>query len=127
MNRLVFALVILVVIEVGTAFSEPPSRTNVPSAPDDLIFDRDIAYREGHSRWVLNVIRPKLAASEPRAAIVLVHGGGWSMGDHYRFSRMAFTLAQQGYVVVTPTYRMIQDAPFPACLHDVKNAILEKR
>ena len=26
-------------------------------------------------------------------------------------------------VVMLPTYRMIKDAPFPACLHDVKNAI----
>ena len=54
---------------------------------------------------------------------MLIHGGGWTGGDHYRFSKMGFLLAKKGYVVVTPTYRMIQDAPFPACLHDVKNSI----
>ena len=105
------------------AIAEIPSKTNVPVAPEEVLFERDIRYRDGHGRWILNVIRPRETASQPRPAIVLVHGGGWTGGDHYRFSRMGFTFAQKGYVVVLPTYRMIADAPFPACLHDVKNAI----
>ena len=96
------------------AWAAPPSRTNVPIAPDNVIFERDLRYRDGHDRWLLNIIRPKATLNRPRAALVLVHGGGWSAGDHYRFSRMGFTFAQRGYVVITPTYRMIQDAPFPA-------------
>lgn len=88
-----------------------------------MIFDKDLRYREEHDRWSLNVIRPKDASSEPRPAIVLVHGGGWTGGDYYRFSKMGFMFAQRGYVVMLPTYRMIKDSPFPACLHDVKNSI----
>uniref|UniRef100_UPI0026082578 alpha/beta hydrolase n=1 Tax=uncultured Gimesia sp. TaxID=1678688 RepID=UPI0026082578 len=105
------------------AAAQPPSKTNIPTTPADIIFERDVHYREGHDRWVLNVIRPKETSTQPRAAIVLVHGGGWSGGDHYRFSKMGFEFAQKGYVVITPTYRMIQDKAFPACLHDVKNSI----
>ncbi|MCH9656543.1 MAG: alpha/beta hydrolase [Planctomycetes bacterium] len=107
----------------SSLFAFPPSKTKIPTPPADIIFERDIPYREGHERWVLNVIRPKADSTQPRAAIVLVHGGGWTGGDHYRFSKMGFQLAQAGYVVITPTYRMLQDKPFPACLHDVKNSI----
>ena len=122
--RSIASLVLLMVVP-GTqlAVAEVPSKTNIPTAPDSVIFERDIHYRAGHPRWVLNVIRPKATSVRPRPGIVLVHGGGWTGGDHYRFSRMAFAFAQKGYVAVTPTYRMIRDAPFPACLYDVKNAI----
>ncbi len=108
----------------AVALAEPPSKTNIPATPDDLIFEKDIAYRDGHGRWVLNVIAPKEKPDSPRRAIVLVHGGGWTNGDHFRFAHMGFKLAQeQGYVVILPTYRLIRDAAFPACLHDLKNAI----
>lgn len=96
---------------------------NVPEAPADVIFERDVSYRKGHERWVLNVMAPRAESKTPRPAIVLVHGGGWGSNDHYRFSSLGFFLAQQDYVVVAPTHRMIQDAPFPACLEDIKTSI----
>lgn len=123
MRLVSLTLVIIGALEMSSAFAQPPSRTNIPEAPDDVIFEKDIAYRKGHERWVLNVIHPREASSDRRPAIVLVHGGGWTGGDHYRFARLGFTLAQEGYVVMLPTYRMIKDGPFPACLHDVKNSI----
>lgn len=116
-------LILLAMPPCPIAQAEAPSKTNVPVAPDDVVFETDIAYRKGHGRWMLNVIRPKKDSAKPRAVIMLVHGGGWSMGDHYRFSKMGFSFAQKGYVVIMPTYRMIKDAPFPACIHDVNNAI----
>ena len=116
-------LIIVAVAETSSAAAQPPSGANIPKPPADVIFETDIAYRGGHERWVLNVIRPRNESAEPRAAIVVVHGGGWTGGTHYGFSRKGFTLAQQGYVVILPTYRMIKDGPFPACLHDVKNSV----
>ncbi len=123
MKYILFILLWFGILQPHDVFALPPSKTNIPTPPAGIIFERDIHYREGHDRWVLNVIRPQETSTQPRPAIVLVHGGGWSGGDHYRFSRMGFQLAQKGYVVITPTYRMIQDKPFPACLHDVKNSI----
>lgn len=107
----------------SSGFAQAPSRENVPEAPEGVVLERDIPYREGHPRWVLNVIRPIEKASEPRPAILLVHGGGWAMGDQYKFTRMGYTFAEEGYVVILPTYRLYRDAPFPACLEDLKNAI----
>ena len=117
------AFALLAVLAAAELLAQEPSKSNVPDTPEGLIFERDIPYREGHPRWVLNVIAPKQTTSEPRAAVVLVHGGGWSAGDQYKFSRMGFMLANQGYVVILPTYRLMQDAPFPACLQDLKNGI----
>jgi acetyl esterase/lipase len=121
--RLTLIVLLLGCLLTEHTFAQPPSKTNIPTAPDDVIFHRDINYREGHDRWMLNVIEPRKNSEQPRPAIVLIHGGGWSGGDHYRFSKIGFLLAKKGYVVITPTYRMIQDAAFPACLHDVKNSI----
>ena len=118
---------------LGLAFLEPAlaqkslgtrrSMDNAREAPADVIFERDVPYRKGHDRWVLNVVTPKEESKVARPAIVVVHGGGWGGNDHYRFSSLAFFLAQQGYVAVAPTHRMIQDGPFPACLEDIKNSI----
>lgn len=118
---------------LGLAFVEPAlaqkslgtrwSMDNIPETPADVIFERDVPYRKGHDRWVLNVVTPKEESKVARPAIVVVHGGGWGSNDHYRFSSLAFFLAQHGYVVVAPTHRMIQDAPFPACLEDINNSI----
>ena len=91
--------------------------------PAGIIFEKDIPYREGHPRWVLNVMYPREKPSAPRPAVLLIHGGGWAMGDHYKFTKMGLSFAEAGYVVVLPTYRLYRDAPFPACLEDVKNAI----
>ena len=109
------------VIFVKRQRAEP--ERNVPAPPEGFVLECDIKYRDGHDRWLLNVIRPNVAAKHLVPAILLIHGGGWSNGDHYRFTTMGYRLAAEGYVVVLPTYRMLQDAPFPACLHDVKTAI----
>lgn len=123
MRHASLALLLFSVIGASAAVAQSPGGVNIPKAPNDVIFETDIAYRDGHERWVLNVIRPRKQSTDPRAAIVLVHGGGWTGGTHYGFSRRGFMLAQQGYVVILPTYRMIKDGPFPACLHDVKNSV----
>lgn len=111
-----------------TLTAQQPSRSNVPTPPNGILFEQGIAYRPGSDRWLLNIIHREIDLREkesikPRAAIVVIHGGGWSTGDHNSFVRRGFNLAKEGYVVITPTYRLINDGPFPACLHDVKNAI----
>lgn len=106
-----------------TSASSQTSSKKVPTPPKGIILERDIPYREGHARWVLNMILPEKKSSRPRPAVVLIHGGGWSMGDQYKFTKMGYSFAEEGYVVMLPTYRLYRDAPFPACLEDVKNSI----
>jgi len=51
------------------------------------------------------VTTPRGAASGPRPAVVLVHGGPWVRGGHWRWSPDAQFLASRGYVVIEPEYR----------------------
>ena len=96
------------------------------NAPEDVIIEAGIAYRPGDSKaWQLDLVRPKAAASEPRPGIVFVHGGGWRSGDKRAatFLRGAIEYAQKGYVCITVNYRLTGEAPFSACIEDVKCAV----
>ncbi len=85
---------------------------------------KDIVYREGASKaWRLDLILPDGTPSKPRPAIVFVHGGGWRGGDKSGFTQMALPYARNGYVAISVTYRLSQEAPFPAAVEDVKCAV----
>lgn len=45
------------------------------------------------------------AANGPAPAVVLVHGGPWVRGGHWRWDDDAQFLASRGYVVIEPEYR----------------------
>lgn len=95
-------------------------------APDDVTIVPDIRYREGESdAWQLDLVMPKTKSEKPRPGIVFVHGGGWRSGDKRSgtFLNGAIEYAQKGYVCITVNYRLTGEAPFPACVHDVKNAV----
>jgi len=85
----------------------------------------DIFYREGHERWKLDLYLPADRGEVPRPALVVVHGGGWRNGDKRKevFSTTAGNYAATGWVCISVNYRLVQHAPFPACIEDVKNAV----
>lgn len=92
----------------------------------DITIVPDLAYREGHDRaWKLDLVMPRERGDKPRPGIVFVHGGGWRSGDKRRGSFLdgALEYARKGYVCITINYRLIHEAPFPACIEDVKNAV----
>ena len=84
-------------------------------------FEKDVVYGDAGNRPLkLDVYRP----SEPNgAAVLLVHGGGWSRGSKDMLGPAATALAEQGFVVLAQEYRLTGEAPFPANIHDVKRAI----
>lgn len=56
--------------------------------------------------------------------IVLVHGGAWRSGSKSHFYALANLLAQRGYAVFLPEYRLAPEARYPAGLIDVNDAIV---
>ncbi len=56
-------------------------------------------------------------------AVVLVHGGGWRAGFRENDAPMAIRLAERGYAAATISYRLSEEAPYPAAIHDVKAAV----
>ena len=96
------------------------------SAPDNVVIEPDIFYRQGKSKaWQLDLIRPKAASDGLRPGIVFIHGGGWRNGDKRKgvFLSGAIEYAQRGYVCITVNYRLVDEARFPACVEDVKTAV----
>ncbi|MBB6460503.1 alpha/beta hydrolase [Flammeovirga kamogawensis] len=58
-----------------------------------------------------------------KPVIVFIHGGGWAKGDKDDVMYQVFNVAKRGFVGVSISYRLISEAPFPACIEDVKQAI----
>jgi acetyl esterase len=58
-----------------------------------------------------------------RAAVVLIHGGGWSAGDKSALAEQAQQLAELGYVAIAVNYRLVPEHPLPAALEDVQAAV----
>jgi acetyl esterase/lipase len=55
--------------------------------------------------------------------IIFLHGGGWRNGDKDQCFRLGIQAAELGFVGVTVSYRLVGEAPFPACIQDVMQAI----
>ena len=77
----------------------------------------------GNRKLFLDAFWPAMQTTKPRAAIVLIHGGGWRSGNRAQHHALAQRLAAFGYVCVTPEYRLSTEALYPAALHDLKAAV----
>lgn len=92
------------------------------SQGQQVLFERP--YRQLGQRQLRLDLFKAVSAKAANPGIVLVHGGGWRAGDKSHFYALANLLAQRGYVVVLPQYRLSIEAPYPAGLEDVNQAIL---
>lgn len=86
----------------------------------------NIAYRTdvGEST-VLDLAQPLFGPQQDRPAILIIHGGGWSAGskNDMVYRTLMIDYAMKGYVVCNMNYRLVQEAPMPACIEDVRYAI----
>jgi acetyl esterase/lipase len=100
----------------------PQNRTSIP---DSIHFETGIAYREGNKMWKLDLAHPEKKSDELRPGIVIVHGGGWRGGDKGggQWRSLPIEYAQKGYVAISVNYRLTGEAPFPACVEDVKCSV----
>jgi acetyl esterase len=66
---------------------------------------------------------PHGAPPPPRPALVYLHGGGWMVGDlETHDSACRFLAAHSGTAIVSPTYRLAPEHPFPAAVEDAREA-----
>ena len=70
----------------------------------------------------LDLYRPP-SGKQTHTAVLLLHGGGWRMGDKSMMELFGPELARLGFLAVAPEYRLLGEAPWPAQLEDVKAAI----
>ena len=81
----------------------------------------DITYAElvGFRPLVLDLHIPSGAGPFP--VLMWVHGGGWQGGN--RAMGHALQLAQHGFAIAAPQYRLSGEAKYPAQVHDLKGAV----
>ena len=63
------------------------------------------------------------ADNNNKAAIIMIHGGGWRSGNRTQHYPLLQQLAKLGYTCFAPEYRLSTEALFPAGVYDVKAAI----
>lgn len=86
----------------------------------------NVAYRtDVGPSTVLDLAQPLFGPQADRPAILIIHGGGWSAGSKNDavYRALMVDYAMKGYVVCNMNYRLVQEAPMPACIQDVRSAI----
>ena len=86
----------------------------------------NVAYRtDVGPSTVLDVAQPLFGPQTNRPAILIIHGGGWSAGskNDMVYRTLMIDYAMKGYVVCNMNYRLVQEAPLPACIEDVQAAV----
>jgi acetyl esterase/lipase len=89
---------------------------------EQVDIQRDVIFSEAAGRPLkLDIYKPEGKGNG--AAVLLLHGGGWSRGSKDMLAPHATALAEQGFVAVASEYRLTGEARFPAQIHDAKRAI----
>ena len=94
------------------------------AAPCDGRLQADVEYaRPGGERLALDVCVPN--GRGPFAAVLLVHGGGWSSGDRTQAARaLRGPLAAAGLAWIALDYRLAPRHRHPAAVEDVRAAVV---
>jgi acetyl esterase/lipase len=94
-----------------------------PEVPDDVEEIKDIEYKNIDGKSLqLDLYKPK-NPDEAAPLLVFIHGGGWKSGKRSDYLVYLVAFAQKGYMTATVSYRLLRDAPYPACAEDVTDAV----
>ena len=93
------------------------------SLPDNVEEILDIEYGTGGERKLqLDMYLPK-GRTKATPAVIFIHGGAWKGGKRSDMKFYCVKFAEKGYVTATVTYRLMDEASFPAAVQDVKCAV----
>ena len=88
--------------------------------PDDLILIEDLDYvGSDGAQLAADVYRPKSTSADPLPIAVFVHGGGLFVGSRKANRTYSELLAERGYVVFVPEYRLIDETDGVGSIADV--------
>ncbi len=89
---------------------------------DNITSEKDIPYDTEHSICTADVYY-KGDLSVKRPVFINIHGGGFVSGDKLNRTHISQELANRGYFVYVPNYRLASTDPFPAMIIDCINAV----
>jgi len=95
---------------------------NLP-VPNSVKLEKEIEYGKGGDVSLqLDLYSPKeISTAVP--GVLFIHGGSWKGGSREIYHSYCVHFAKRGYVAATVSYRLVDVAPFPAAVEDVKCAV----
>lgn len=85
---------------------------------------RNIIYTSSeNNKQTMTLYDPVDDGTSLRPAVVLIHGGGWVLGQQHDIRWYGPEYAKKGYVVARISYRLLPRYTFPDCLYDCKAAV----
>lgn len=94
-----------------------------PPVPENVSAHSDLTYLTvGNKELKLDLYSPKTMA-KPAPLVVLIHGGCWMDGTRKEMGFYAVNLARLGYVTASVSYRLSEEASYPAQIEDLRAAI----
>lgn len=98
--------------------------THLAAQAEELDFDvrNDVTYSKvGDHELLLDAFVPTKDGTYP--AVLVVHGGGWRMGDRKQLRGYARSLTRLGCVCFAIDYRLAPKHKFPAQIEDCRAAV----
>lgn len=90
----------------------------------DGVVRRTLAYGPQGLQQTLDVFTPARGPLPKRPTVLLIHGGGWQIGDSTEWQDEAVELVRdRGWTAVSLNYRLAPAAPWPAQLRDGEAAL----
>ena len=93
-----------------------PGDSNAKLLVQDQIYDEALGLG-------LNIWAPDDAQTKPLPVVVFIYGGGWRDGDKDQYAFAGRALANRGFIVVLPNYRLYPKTRFPGFLEDSAKAV----
>ncbi|MEN3322821.1 alpha/beta hydrolase [Mariniflexile soesokkakense] len=103
-------------------FSQEKEYTSV-DYPEEYTAEIDVIYtQEGNWKGYMDIFtNPN--ATNPTPVVINIHGGGWKSGQKESQTGLD-TFFSRGYAVANVAYRLVDVAPAPAAIEDVRCALL---
>jgi hypothetical protein len=116
----------VLVAAVGALLASPAPAQKPPAAPAvpaGVAYEPGVEYANPDGQHLkLDLARAK-DGDGPFPAVLCIHGGGFRAGSRQGYDALCLRLARGGYVAATIDYRLAPKYPFPAAVHDTKEAV----
>ncbi|MFD0989904.1 alpha/beta hydrolase fold domain-containing protein [Mariniflexile jejuense] len=103
-------------------FAQEKEYTSV-EYPDDYTAEIDVVYTQVNNWKGYMDIFTNPNAKTPTPIVINIHGGGWKSGQKESQTGLE-TFFSNGYAVANVSYRLVDVAPAPAAIQDVRCALL---
>jgi len=110
-------------LAVVLAFALATLTTPAAGARATVDVRRDVEYGTANGKRLLLDAYVPPAGEGRRPAVVMIHGGGWRVGDKASWRPEAEQLAAKGWAAFSINYRLGEPAVFPAEIDDAQAAV----